>query len=62
MGATAEGKKKLVAVVDGQRESELSWREVLLSLKAQGLLHAPELAIGDSALDLWKALQKLPNR
>jgi predicted esterase len=44
MGATADGTKELVAVVDGHRESELSWKEVLLSLKARGLMHAPELA------------------
>ena len=59
MGATANGTKELIAVVDGQRESELSWKEVLLSLKARGLMHAPELAIGDGALGFWKALQQV---
>ena len=38
MGATADGTKELIAVVDGHRESELSWKEVLLSLKARGLM------------------------
>ena len=56
MGATADGTKELIAVVDGLRESELSWKEVLLSLQARGLMHAPELAIGDGALGFWKAL------
>jgi putative transposase len=59
MGATAGGTKELIAVVDGQRESELSWKEVLLSLKARGLVHAPELAIGDGALGFWKALKQV---
>ncbi len=56
MGATADGTKELIAVVDGRRESELSWKEVLLSLQARGLIYAPELAIGDGALGFWKAL------
>ena len=57
MGATADGTKELIAVVDGHRESELSWKEILLSLKSRGLKHAPELAIGDGALGFWKALE-----
>ena len=59
MGATADGTKELIAVVDGQRESELSWKEVLLSLQTRGLVHAPELAIGDGALGFWKALPQV---
>lgn len=59
MGATADGTKELIAVVDGQRESELSWKEVLLSLQTRGLVHAPDLAIGDGALGFWKALQQV---
>ena len=59
MGATADGTKELIAVVDGHRESELSWKEILLSLKSRGLKHAPELAIGDGALGFWKALEKV---
>ena len=35
MGATADGTKELIAVVDGVRESELSWKEVLLNLKSR---------------------------
>ena len=56
MGATADGTKELIAVVDGVRESELSWKEVLLNLKSRGLEYPPELAIGDGALGFWKAL------
>ena len=56
MGATAEGKKELVGVADGFRESEQSWKELLLDLKSRGLSVDPKLAIGDGALGFWKAL------
>jgi len=59
MGATPEGKKELVAVQDGYRESEQSWKELLLDLKARGLEHGPELAIGDGALGFWKAIRQV---
>ena len=49
IGATAEGKKELVAIQDGERESEQSWYELLLDLKKRGLSIAPELATGDGA-------------
>jgi Transposase, Mutator family len=56
IGATPEGKKELVALADGLRESALSWKELLLDLKRRGLDVAPELAIADGALGFWKAL------
>jgi putative transposase len=59
MGATPEGKKELVAVQDGLRESEQSWRELLLDLKARGLTEPPKLAVGDGALGFWAALRKV---
>lgn len=59
MGATADGTRELIAVVDGVRESELSWKELLLSVKARGLRHDPLLAIGDGALGFWKALHQV---
>jgi len=59
MGATAEGKKELVAIQDGLRESEQSWRELLLDLKARGLQDAPKVAVGDGALGFWSALRKV---
>jgi len=59
MGATPEGTKELVAVQDGYRESEQSWKELLLDLKARGLEHGPELAIGDGALGFWKAIRQV---
>lgn len=58
MGATSEGKKELVSVVDGFRESEQSWIEVLLDLKQRGLSQLPLMAIGDGALGFWSALRK----
>jgi transposase-like protein len=57
MGATAEGKKELIAVADGYRESEQSWKELLLDCKARGLEIEPSLAIGDGALGFWKAMR-----
>jgi transposase-like protein len=56
MGATKDGKKELIAVHDGFRESEQSWKELLLDVKARGLNTDPQLAIGDGALGFWKAL------
>ena len=56
MGATSDGKKELIAVQDGYRESEQSWKEILLNVKDRGLTRDPELAIGDGALGFWKAL------
>src|SRR3954449_10237652 len=59
MGATAEGKKELIAVSDGYRESEQSWKELLLDCKARGLEIEPSLAIGDGALGFWKAMRQV---
>jgi putative transposase len=59
MGATADGKKELIAIADGYRESEQSWRELLLDVKARGLEIEPSLAIGDGALGFWKAMRQV---
>ena len=59
MGATKDGHKELLAVVDGYRESTQSWREVLLDLKARGLKAAPKLATADGALGFWAALREV---
>lgn len=59
MGATADGKKELISVVDGFRESEQSWLGLLLDVKARGLVTEPKLAIGDGALGFWKALRQV---
>ena len=59
MGATEEGRKELIAIQDGYRESEQCWKELLLDLKARGLNKGPELAVGDGALGFWKALPQV---
>jgi transposase-like protein len=59
MGATADGKKELIAIADGYRESEQSWKELLLDAKARGLEIEPSLAIGDGALGFWKAIRQV---
>ncbi|MFH2064731.1 MAG: IS256 family transposase [Pseudomonadota bacterium] len=58
IGATEDGKKELVAIDGGYRESELSWTELLLDLKARGLKVDPKLSVGDGALGFWKALSQ----
>ena len=50
IGATAEGKKELVGLADGIRESAQSWKELLLDLKRRGLTLGPQLAVADGAL------------
>jgi transposase-like protein len=56
IGATQDGKKELVGLADGIRESALSWKELLLDLKSRGLDLAPKLVIADGALGFWKAV------
>jgi transposase-like protein len=58
IGVRADGRKELVAVGDGFRESEDSWAEVLRDLKRRGM-RAPVLAIGDGALGFWGALREV---
>ena len=59
MGATKDGKKELIAIADGYRESEQSWRSLLLDAKSRGFSIDPKLATGDGALGFWKALKKV---
>lgn len=59
MGATADGHKELIALSDGFRESEQSWKALLLDCQARGLTVAPSLAVGDGALGFWKALRQV---
>jgi putative transposase len=59
MGATADGRKELIAIADGYRESEQSWKELLLDVKSRGLEIEPSLAIGDGALGFWKAVRQV---
>jgi transposase-like protein len=59
IGATKNGDKELLAVVDGYRESEQSWLELLNDLKRRGMTAAPKVAIGDGSLGFWKALPQV---
>ncbi len=59
IGATPEGKKELVGLIDGVRESGQSWRELLLDLKRRGLAMGPELAVADGALGFWQAVEEV---
>lgn len=56
MGALPDGTKELISVIDGERESKLSWLEVLRDLKAHGLQGSPAIAVGDGALGFWAAM------
>ena len=58
IGSDETGRKEVLAVHDGYRESADSWTEVLQQLTHQGLTCAPELAVGDGALGFWTALAK----
>jgi putative transposase len=58
VGVRADGRKQLVAVGDGYRESIESWSELLRDLKRRGM-RSPVLAIGDGALGFWGALREV---
>jgi len=58
IGSDDTGRKEVLAIVDGVRESEASWTEVMEQLDNQGLQMPPKLATGDGALGFWKALTK----
>lgn len=58
IGATEQGHKAFLAIQDGYRESEQSWKELLIDMKRRGFT-PPKLAIGDGALGFWKALTKV---
>jgi len=55
IGVREDGRKELLAVEDGYRESSDSWAEVLRDLNARGMSE-PKLVTGDGALGLWAAL------
>ena len=57
IGVTELGKKELIAVQLGYRESSEHWRDIIRSLKDQGLKHAPELVVADGALGFWSAVK-----
>ena len=58
IGATAKGRKEVIALEYGQRESTLSWQTVLQGLKACRLTQEPDLAISDGVLGFWTSLEE----
>jgi len=56
IGVRADGRKELVALTDGYRESTESWAGLLRDAKRRGM-RAPVLAMGDSTLGFWAALR-----
>lgn len=58
IGVTDLGKKELIAVQLGYRESSEHWRDIIRGLKDQGLEHAPDLVIADGAKGFWSAVKK----
>jgi putative transposase len=55
VGVRADGRKELVAIADGERESTDAWAELLRDLRRRGM-GAPVVMVGDGALGLWRAL------
>lgn len=62
MGATEEGKKELIAVRDGYRESEASWNKLLSDLKNRGMTVEPKLVAGEGALGFWAAIPSIATK
>lgn len=61
IGVRADGRKELVAITDGYRESTESWADVLRDCRRRGMT-SPVLAVGDGALGFWAALREVfPN-
>ena len=59
VGADEYGKKELVSINDGFRESKESWKELLIDIKERGLKVGPKLASGDGALGFWGAIREV---
>jgi transposase-like protein len=58
IGVRADGRKELIALADGYRESTESWADLLRDAKRRGM-RAPVLAAGDGALGFWGALREV---
>jgi transposase-like protein len=58
IGVRADGRKELVALTDGYRESAESWADLLRDCARRGM-RAPVLAMGDGALGFWGALREV---
>ena len=62
IGATPEGKKELIGLIDGVRERAQSWKDLMLDLKRRGLAVAPKLAVADGALGFGRRSRKCGRR
>ena len=58
IGARADGRKELIALEDGYRESSESWATLLRDLKHRGM-QAPAVAVDDGALGFWAAVREV---
>jgi len=58
IGVRADGRKELIALADGYRESADAWSDLLRDCKRRGM-RAPVLAVGDGALGFWGALREV---
>src|SRR5512142_863629 len=58
IGVRADGRKELIALADGYRESAESWADLLRDCARRGM-RAPVLAIGDGALGFWNGLREV---
>jgi transposase-like protein len=58
IGVRADGRKELIALADGYRESAESWADLLRDCARRGM-RAPVLAVGDGALGFWGALREV---
>lgn len=58
IGVRSDGRKELVALTDGYRESTESWADLLRGCRRRGMA-APVLAVGDGALGFWKAMREV---
>jgi len=56
VGVLPDGRKEIIAIEDGYRESTESWASLLRDLKRRGM-PAPVLAVGDGGLGFWGALR-----
>ncbi|HVC23914.1 MAG TPA: IS256 family transposase, partial [Candidatus Dormibacteraeota bacterium] len=59
IGVRRDGRKELLAIEEGYRESRESWAGVLRSLRERGMTEPPLLAVGDGGLGLWAALDEV---
>jgi len=58
MRVRTDGRKELIALAEGLRESTESWAGLLRDCRRRGM-RAPELVVGGGAMGLWRALTEV---